>query len=161
MWHSLIICPHRHLQMSIQEISGKLLGGLNNWWEGWRLRLKINWDQGIPRVQANSALSSGRECSLLWRVELQTLPWPHATLLHIQSHVGDFGWLPRLDRVQGPILDTMIYILNMINIKGEVLPAPGRNQVSVIGSKVKCLGGHDTKKTTIVNEANTLSCQYN
>lgn len=91
-----------------------------------------NWDQGIPRVQANSALSSGRECSLLWRVEPQTLPWPHATLLHIQSHVGDFGWLPWLDRVQGPLLDTMIYILNMINIKGEVLPAPGRNQVSVL-----------------------------
>lgn len=64
--------------------------------------------------------------------------------------------MPWLNRVQGPILDTVIYILNMINVKGEVLPAPGRNQVSVIGSKVKCLGGHDTKKPTIVNEANTV-----
>lgn len=63
--------------------------------------------------------------------------------------------MPWLDRVQGPILDTMIYILNMINMKGEELPAPGRNQISVIGSKVKCLGGHDTK-TTIVNEANAV-----
>lgn len=64
--------------------------------------------------------------------------------------------MPWLDRVQGPILDTMIYILNMISIKRVVLPAPGRNQVSVIGSKVKCLGGHDKKKPTRVNEANTV-----
>ena len=158
MWHSLVTFSHMHLQMSLQEICGKSLRGSKNWWEGGRPWLKRGWNQGISRTQADSTLSSVGEHSSFWRAELQTPPWPHITVLHIQSYVGGRLWLFVLACVQGPILGTMVYSLNKTPIKGEGNPLPSQEEIRLPLLEVRWndWGDQDTKKPTIVSEANTV-----